>query len=251
MFTGALCNTYSADSVIVHIWASVIVLTSSWTSILPRNISNRPKHSHLPLRCPRICLPSFPFPLFNHLGFSFSSRSLYRFPVSASCFHFAFKVSFLSFEKGPVMLFVSFFYVPLLHFLLSSFCHSHHLFLLSCPFVGYCHPLLPLSCTHCWRFHFLAHFKLPYRIIKRRHLWALPSLLPLSWCLNICLSPCFFPSHPLVRIHSSAASVGNGKTENNKRYHNSHWIQRDKKFIRRQLANDVQRDEIMARTKRV
>lgn len=104
MFTGALGNTYSADSAIVRIWASVIVLTFSWTSILPRNISNRPKHSHLPLRSPRICLPSFLLPLFNHLSFSF----LYRFPVSASCFHFAFKVSFLSFEKGPVMLFVSF-----------------------------------------------------------------------------------------------------------------------------------------------
>lgn len=104
MFTGALGNTYSADSAIVRIWASVIVLTSSWTSILPRNISNRPKHSHLPLRSPRICLPSFLLPLFNHLSFSF----LYRFPVIDSCFHFAFKVSFLSFEKGPVMLFVSF-----------------------------------------------------------------------------------------------------------------------------------------------
>lgn len=248
MFTGALGNTYSADSAIVRIWASVIVLTSSWTSILPRNISNRPKHSHLPLRSPRICLPSRS-DFFSPCLIISASPSCIAFQSAPLVFILLSRFLFCLLKKVQSC-FLFLFYVPFLHFLLSSFCHSHHLFLLSCPFVGYCHPLLPLSCTHCWRFHFLAHFKLPYRIIKRRHLWALPSLLPLSSRLNICLSPCFFPSHPLVRIHSSAASVGNGKTENNKRYHNSHWIQRDKKFIRRQLANDVQRDEIMARTKR-
>lgn len=62
----------------------------------------------------------------------------------------------------------------------------------------------------------------------------------LKMCLSLCASP-----------PCACSCFQHGETGNNKRYHNSHWIQRDKKFIRRQLANDMQRDEIIARTKRV
>lgn len=52
-------------------------------------------------------------------------------------------------------------------------------------------------------------------------------------------------------LHAPASNVGIGKTEHNKPYQNSRWIHGDKKFIRRQLANDLRGDEIMARTKRM
>lgn len=52
-------------------------------------------------------------------------------------------------------------------------------------------------------------------------------------------------------LHAPASNVGIGKTEHNKPYQNSRWIHGDKKFIRRQLANDLHGDEIMARTKRM
>lgn len=44
----------------------VCALTSSRALILPRNISNRPEHSHLPLCCPSTPVLFF-LPLFNHL----------------------------------------------------------------------------------------------------------------------------------------------------------------------------------------
>ena len=82
------------------------------------------------------------------------------------------------------------------------------------------------------------------------------------WCRGLSLSPSvcvlkylkylpvsLFQFFPLCAARSPLPPVrGIVKTENNKCYRDSHWIRRDKKFIRRQLANDVQRDEF-ARTK--
>lgn len=144
------------------------VLTSSWTLILPRNISNRPKHSHLPLLCPSICLPSF----FLSPCLIISKLLLFHFSVAVSVSNqwlsasfLASKVSFLSFQRSsPTPLWCFF---PLL---ILSFCSGIHIY---------------SSHAHFNTFILRSHFKLEYWMTRNWNATTGESSLCLCFCLSV------------------------------------------------------------------
>lgn len=152
----------------------------------------------------------------------------------------------------PILLFFLIIPKPSLHFLFfkSMALLLDLLWLFSCHKRSYRHIIpcaliiwttcvsrwFPARCPsqRCWR-----HLELLKYIFYCIHLCS---------CLNMRLSaPSRLTSLTFVHASASQAAV---KVKTIKRYHNSHWNYRDKKFIRHQLANDVQRDEIMSRTKK-